>query len=337
MHAVRLRPGAGARPYLIVIDGERLGMSWQACKVAADFQIPAHPDAGKGGFSSPAVAKSVLWAIAEAARPDGSGVTISVSTISHRTQLGRTAVLGGLKLLEWSGVITRQPRFRDGGRTSDEISLSPALMARLGSVGEPPSPPHGPGVVRDADQGHPRAAPQEPVPEPKDERERAPARLKQASEGKPMSPTWEPPEDAYDFGASIGLTSREVEQETAKFRDWHLARKHTALSADWAATWRLWMRRAADRKAERSSSGITAGGPKSAAADAKRWSGPDEVLEVVAGSGVTEWYLATYFTWRELPERALVTQSATAFDKLRSCERPLREAGWKLLRLERAA
>lgn len=336
MHAGQPHSAAPSWLHLVAIDGERVGMSWQACKAIADLQIPAHPDAGKGGFSSPAVAKSVLWPIAEAASPEGAGVTLSVSTIARRAQLGRTAVLGGLKLLEWSGVITRKPRFRDGGRTSDEISLNPELMARLGSVGEPPSPPRGPGVVRDADHGNPRAAPQEPVPEPKDERERAPARLKQASEGKPMSPTWEPPEDAYDFGASIDLTSREVEQETAKFRDWHLARKHTSLSADWPATWRLWMRRAADRKEERSSSGL-AGGPKSTAADAKRWSGPDEVLDVVAGAGVTEWYLATYFSWRELPELALVTQSATAFDKLRSCERSLREAGWKLLRLERAA
>lgn len=336
MHAVHAQPGAGARPYLIAIDGERL-VSWQASNSAALAVIPAAPARGKGQqyWASAASAKCVLMILAEAA--DETGFTfISVSTIARRAEMSRRATQGALSRLEAQCLIAREMRHRpgDGGRTSDGVQLL-IVLPRAGSA---PTPAQ---VLRGA-QANPARTPRkacaltstELVSEPG---ESAHARSQNDSKEVPISPTWEPPEDAYDFGASIGLTNTEVEAETAKFKDWHLARTHTSLSADWAATWRLWMRRASERKAERSKSGGTVGA-KPAAVDGKRWSGPDEILELVAVAGVTEWYLVAYFNWQELPERALVTKSATAFDKVRSCERALREAGWKLLlRQERAA
>jgi len=60
---------------------------------------------------------------------------------------------------------------------------------------------------------------------------------------------WNPPEDAYDLGAEIGLTSAEIENETAAFRD-H-AKANDRRQADWTAAWRQWVRKAATWKAER--------------------------------------------------------------------------------------
>jgi hypothetical protein len=77
--------------------------------------------------------------------------------------------------------------------------------------------------------------------------------------------------------------------------------------------------------------------PAGASIELRPWQGPDEVRQAIEcrlherAAG----YLH-YFTWRELPERALVTASPTMFRKLKDCEPELRAIGWQLL-LERAA
>lgn len=318
-------------------------MSWQACKAVAQLQVPPHPDGVRGGYSSPAVAKSVLWPIAEAARPDGAGVTLSVGTIGRRAQLGRTAVLGGLKLLEWSGIITRRPRFRrdDGGRTSDEIAIAPHVVATPSLVSAPPGPSGERGEVRNAYQGGSPSGPQEPVLEPDLEPEgRAPARPRSKInlQEVPMSSAWEPPEDAYEFGASIGLTTVEVEGETSKFRDWHMARSGFSESADWAATWRLWMRRAVERKAARPTFGHHAAAVPTVRI-VEPWAGPTDVRSTVVDAlygdfAKADTWLAK-FRW-DGDHRALVTTSGTAFSKLEGVRQHLRKADIQIV-LERAA
>lgn len=333
MHAVRPQHGAEAKPYLIAIDGERLGMSWQAVSWALKQRTGSATD------------KAVLLVVSEAAGAETGSCYLSHQTIAERAELSPRAVWSSVKRLE--GRFLRRTRRADsrGHRTSDLLTLlmddQVAPDASRSDLQVAPSAGRQVAQLAHDDTANShfvqalvaRGA-EEPLPEPVNEpRERARYRRDvdfADKEGKPMSPTWEPPEDAYDFGASIGLTAREVELETAKFRDWHLARKTTALSADWPATWRLWMRRAAERKGDR-----TISAPPTPS-DPKRWDGPREVLGFVAAAGVSEWYLATYVTWREVPERSLVTHSPTAFDKLRPCQRSLGDAGWTL-RLERAA
>lgn len=56
-----------------------------------------------------------------------------------------------------------------------------------------------------------------------------------------VPPSWTPPDNAYEFGASLGLTSAEVDMETAEFRDHEFRRPYT----HWDLTWRRWIRRAA--------------------------------------------------------------------------------------------
>lgn len=68
-----------------------------------------------------------------------------------------------------------------------------------------------------------------------------------------LTDDWNPPEDAYELGAEIGLTSAEIENETAAFRD-H-AKANDRRQADWTAAWRQWVRRAGTWKAERKPNG----------------------------------------------------------------------------------
>lgn len=68
--------------------------------------------------------------------------------------------------------------------------------------------------------------------------------------------------------------------------------------------------------------------PPNPSGGAPTWAGPSEIVDVLPVELVG--YLA-YFTWRELPERSLVTSSPTSFARLRVAEDALRRAGWRLV------
>ncbi len=58
---------------------------------------------------------------------------------------------------------------------------------------------------------------------------------------RPLPESWTPPDDAYEFGARLGLTSQRVELETAKFRNHATANDRRQV--DWTASWRNWLLR----------------------------------------------------------------------------------------------
>lgn len=258
---------APTRPRLVWTDP----VSWQACKGAALAAIPPAPAGVKGQkyWASAASAKCVLMILAEAA--DESGFTfISVATIARRAEMSRRAAQGAMARLEAQGLIAREMRHRpgDGGRTSDGIQLR-GIVPCAGSAPAPAQDLHG-AAAKSARP--PRKACtltfSEPVNEPR-ERARPAGRLPE---------DWEAPSDAYEFGAELGLTSEQVEVETAKFRDWSAARG--ADSADWEASWRIWLRRAHDRAGP--------AGPRDRAGQLAKpfiqnppWNGPDDLRAIV--------------------------------------------------------
>jgi hypothetical protein len=80
--------------------------------------------------------------------------------------------------------------------------------------------------------------------------------------------------------------------------------------------------------------------PQGALIEISEWSGPADVRAVVRRHYPREAdaYLTRYCTWREIPDRALITTSATIHAKLRACEGDLKAAGWVLvLEQERVA
>lgn len=72
--------------------------------------------------------------------------------------------------------------------------------------------------------------------------------------------------------------------------------------------------------------------PPGGASKISVWNGPTQVREIVLGElgAKTDGYLSR-FTWRELPERALVTDSPTMLDKLKGCKADLEAIGWSLV------
>lgn len=78
--------------------------------------------------------------------------------------------------------------------------------------------------------------------------------------------------------------------------------------------------------------------PQGGPVEIRRWDGPEAVREIVTdvlgpdGAG----YLLS-FTWRELPEKVLVTASPTMLAKLKPCEPALAEKGWSLTCEKRAS
>jgi len=73
---------------------------------------------------------------------------------------------------------------------------------------------------------------------------RAPQAARRASR---LPPDWSPSPDDIAFAGSVGLANGKAEAEAAKFRDFWTAKSgKDATKLDWSATWRNWVRRAAD-------------------------------------------------------------------------------------------
>lgn len=79
---------------------------------------------------------------------------------------------------------------------------------------------------------------------------------------KPMRGTrlpegWEPSDEDTAYAARCGLTTGEINRAADDFRDyWRAKAGRDASKCDWAATWRGWVRRSADRKGANGGAGV---------------------------------------------------------------------------------
>jgi uncharacterized protein YdaU (DUF1376 family) len=77
--------------------------------------------------------------------------------------------------------------------------------------------------------------------------------LRGSARGIRIPSNWAPTPIDYAAASNEGLTSEEINREADRFRDyWISATGRTATKLDWSATWRNWIRRAADDKRKRS-------------------------------------------------------------------------------------
>ena len=73
------------------------------------------------------------------------------------------------------------------------------------------------------------------------------AQPKKQNKGHRLPDDWILPRAAGEWALSEGLTREQVLREAERFKDyWHSKPGREALKTDWAATWRNWIRRAAD-------------------------------------------------------------------------------------------
>lgn len=118
--------------------------------------------------------------------------------------------------------------------------------------------------LRSESQESPPASVPPPMPEPEPEvspsRKRSGRAVAQA-QGSRLPEGWRPTEDELRFAAGVGLDPVAVSREAEVFRDyWHGKAGEKGRKADWPATWRNWVRRAADQRRQRD-------GPRSAILD----------------------------------------------------------------------
>lgn len=60
---------------------------------------------------------------------------------------------------------------------------------------------------------------------------------------------WEPSAEDWNYAAQQGLRAEEIEHEHQNFRDYWIAKPGAGgVKLDWAATWRTWVRRSAERR-----------------------------------------------------------------------------------------
>lgn len=171
--------------------------------------------------------KLVLVALANYADEDGECFP-SHKRLAEDTGYTRQGVGKVIRHLEEIGLLKINSRDRENGsRTSNVYALSmgatPVARGATGGNSIEPSFNHNPPVPSEQ-------------PPPKDQ-----------SKATRLPDDWQPSADDVAFAQQEGLSSDEISRECGKFRDyWHGVGGQRGTKRDWPATWRNWIRRAAD-------------------------------------------------------------------------------------------
>lgn len=97
----------------------------------------------------------------------------------------------------------------------------------------------------------PRARPQTP-----DTRHQPSSKATGVGRGSRLAPDWSPDPDGLAFAEQQGLKNGRAQAELARFRDyWSAQPGQKGVKTDWPATWRNWVRRAAERGATKPATG----------------------------------------------------------------------------------
>lgn len=196
----------------------------------------------------------------------------SQDRLAEDTELGSRTVWGALKGLEAHGLLTRTSRKRDDGtRTTDVFTLD---FGTAQPVAIPAKPTRKSCEVQSQHLREPVAAVAtlttfEPsVNHQKEEPVEAASSAARAKRRSRMCPAeWVPSPADLAVGAGEGLTPGEMERELAKFRDYEFRTPHS----QWSATFRTWLRNAAERKPANVRTGSHHPAPSSRAAGRGIW------------------------------------------------------------------
>jgi hypothetical protein len=216
--------------------------------------------------------KAILLYMADRASDDGTGIWTSKSHMADDLEMTRKAVQNNVKDMVGLGLlhVAGEKPCRNGYTVEYRIDLaavqaleptraSDVLGANhvRGSIptceprshdmrttfagrGEPRShkPSIEPSLNREVLGASQNAAPELPLgdaPDPKPKR---------AKERQAIPPNWIPSDRNVADAQAIGLTMKDIDHETPRFRDYHLGKG--SLQADWDATWRRWCRNAVE-------------------------------------------------------------------------------------------
>ena len=217
--------------------------------------------------------KAVLISLADNAN-DAGVCWPSISKISERTCLGRTAVIEAIKWLERAGLLTAD---RTNGRhTTYQIELDALKQGVLFDGSQPVREPDQSGR-RTGPAGGPNRSGSRTAPvRQADTNRQEPSRTKReerAPAGTRLPPDWQPSAEDLAFTRSE-RPELDHAVEAEKFRDyWHGTAGAKGRKADWPATWRNWIRRA---EAPRPGAGGPVAGSTAPAAPQRDWRAPSE-------------------------------------------------------------
>jgi hypothetical protein len=190
------------------------------------------------------LAKFLLIAIANYA-DERDEAWPSLSRLAGDTEMGRRSVVTKIEVLVEAGLIARYQSKTEAG---DWAHNRYTLLLGGSAPHAPPSAPHAlPGGAPHAPGGAPRAHEPSLNNTSRDTHLSPSAGKAQLKLGGPtgLLPDWEPTERDLQWLAAT-YPRMEIASETAKFRDYYIARGEQR--ADWSASFRTWCRRARDHQ-----------------------------------------------------------------------------------------
>ncbi|WP_249103010.1 helix-turn-helix domain-containing protein [Parasaccharibacter sp. TMW2.1882] len=212
--------------------------------------------------------KLVLLVLADCADSDGLAFP-SMSYLEEVTGLSDKAIRNAKRAMMSAGFLVKEDWMRlndirlsmtDISEKTEPRSSKPARRSRnteprsASSKTEPRSAMTEPASI----ETEPRSAvPEPPIttnnhhsipPTPLSEKSRS-KKSTASKRGHRLPDGWQPSQELLDYAAAHGL---DPERETEDFRDyWHSKPGAGGVKLDWAATWRTWCRRSADRHQQR--------------------------------------------------------------------------------------
>jgi hypothetical protein len=177
----------------------------------------------------------------------------SIKTIAEISCMSTASVRRALSDLCSDGILRVEHRFRaDGSQTSSGyfLELTPPV-----NLTPPPLRMTPPPVTGDTPYNHHITTTLIDTPygvsldDFSKEPEKPPPKRSAEARGARLPDGWTPTHELNATGLELGLSQQEIENETAKFRDYWTAQPGAkGRKLDWPATWRNWLRTAAERR-----------------------------------------------------------------------------------------
>jgi hypothetical protein len=175
-----------------------------------------------------------------------NGRKLSDSDIARMTNGTESEVTELLEELEKNGVFSRDRRGiiycrrmirAEKNRTNGRLGGNPKLLNKQEN--------------KEPVKTKPKALIPEPEPEPNPDSKKVRAAARQ-NRGCRIDPEWKPSDADKNFAKQEGFNDFEIHQEANKFKDyWMACAGAKGIKLDWPATWRQWIRRAAEQAGKR--------------------------------------------------------------------------------------
>lgn len=218
--------------------------------------------------------KLLLLVLANYANPETGECYPSQRRLADDTGLTDRTIRTVFKALEDKGLVDRSERRRDdGSRRSDVIVLrleQPEMISGGAEIDRKANRKPFPGGAETVSGKAEIISALETSPNRQEEPPIASA-IGRARGSRRCPADWMPDQKTFNVGVSAGLSAADITAELTKFRDHEFAKPKT----EWAATFRNWLRTAAEGKQRNernrnSGSGAVASDPRRANTDARR-------------------------------------------------------------------